>query len=175
MKTTWKVALLAVTAFFVMGTGVAGAQQKFGYINSQELIPAMPEAEAITKQLEELQQELMKQYETMRTEFATKSEEYRTGANAMAETVRKQKEKDLDDLSSRFQEFQQNAQEELQAKQSELLQPVLQKAREAIEKVGKAQGLAGIFDLSSGALIYQNESAMVDVLPLVKKELGITK
>lgn len=167
--------MVAVAAFFVMGTGVAGAQQKFGYINSQELIPAMPETEEVTKKLTELQQDLVKQFEVMRTEAATKAEEYRTTMNTMAESVRKQKEKDLDDLSVRIQEFEQNAQQEMQAKQAELLQPVIEKARGAIEKVGKAQGLVCVFDLSSGALIYQNESMMTDILPLVKRELGITQ
>ena len=57
----------------------------------------------------------------------------------------------------------------------ELFRPVMEKAQAAVVKVGKEQGLTAVFDLVAGALAYYNESEMINVLPLVKKSLGITK
>jgi len=59
----------------------------------------------------------------------------------------------------------------LQKKQNELLQPIIDKAKSAIEKVAKANGYSMILDSRQGILLYA--AATEDILPLVKKELGI--
>ena len=61
---------------------------------------------------------------------------------------------------------------QLQQKEAELFQPVMEKAQAAIEKVAKANGFTYVFDLGAGGLLYFSEQS-VDILPLVKKELGI--
>ena len=53
------------------------------------------------------------------------------------------------------------------------MEPVYKKAFEAIEKIAKAQGLAYVLDLASGALIYIDDANTVNLLPMVKSELGI--
>ena len=109
----------------------------------------------------------------MKTEMITKTQELQSNMNTLSETVRKQKEKELYDLQTRIEEFNQSANQELQTKQQELMQPVYEKARTAITNVAKEQSLTAVFDLAGGALIYQNESQMVNLLPLVKQSLGI--
>jgi outer membrane protein len=54
------------------------------------------------------------------------------------------------------------------------MNPIVEKAKTAIQTVAKAQGCTAVFDTSSGALLYQNDATMINLLPLVKKELGIT-
>lgn len=173
MKTSQKLilALVAVAAFLFVGTGAANAQQKFGYINSQELIVSMPETDSVQSKVSTLAKDLENQYNAMRTEMATKAQELQNNLNTLSETVRKQKEKELYDLNTRIQEFDQSANQELQTKQQELMAPVFEKARTAINKVAKEQGLTAVFEAS--ALLYQNDSQMVNLLPLVKQSLGI--
>ena len=173
MKTTQKLtlALAAFAAFLFVGTGAANAQQKFGFINSQELIASMPDTDSVQSKVSTLAKDLESQFNTMRTELATKTEEYQKNATTLSETVRKQKEKELYDLQLRIEEFNQSANQEIQTKQQELMAPVFEKARTAINKVAKEQGLTAVFEAT--ALIYQNESQMVNLLPSVKQELGI--
>ncbi len=57
--------------------------------------------------------------------------------------------------------------------QQVLMSPVIEKAQNAITKVAKENGLTYVFDLSAGSLIYYDDKGSVDLLPLVKKELGI--
>jgi len=57
-------------------------------------------------------------------------------------------------------------------KESQLLQPIIEKADKAIKEVGKENGYTYIFDLSRGSVVYFSEVSE-DVLPLVKKKLGI--
>jgi len=54
------------------------------------------------------------------------------------------------------------------------MKPVIEKADSAIKKVAKANGFTYIFDTSTGVILYFSEQS-VDIGPLVKKELGITK
>lgn len=164
--------LAAAAAFLFIGTGSANAQ-KFGYLNSQELLAAMPETDSVQSQMADLGKELESQFTAMRTEFTTKSQELSTNLSTLSETIRKQKEKDLFDLQTRIEEFQQSANQELQTKNMELLRPVMEKAQAAITKVAKEQGLTAVFDLATGALNYYNEAQMVNMLPLVKQSLGI--
>lgn len=175
MKTSQKLilTLTAVTAFLFIGAGTANAQQKFGYLNSQELLAAMPETDSVQSKMADLSKELESQFTTMRNEMTTKAQELQNNLSTLSETVRKQKEKDLFDLQTRIEEFQQSANQELQSKNMELLKPVMEKAQAAIVKVAKEQGLTAVFDLAAGALAYYNESQMVNMLPLVKQSLGI--
>ena len=56
--------------------------------------------------------------------------------------------------------------------QQELMTPIIKKAAEAIEKVGKEQGFIYIFDLSVGGVAFKSANS-IDVLPLAKQVLGI--
>jgi outer membrane protein len=107
----------------------------------------------------------------LQTKYATYQQKQATWTAALLET----KQKELQDLSVRAEEFQRTAQEELQRTQQQLLQPVILKANTTIEKVAKQEGLIYVFDVSAGVVTYFNPEQSVDILPLVKKELNITK
>jgi outer membrane protein len=87
----------------------------------------------------------------------------------MSSAVRQVREKELQDLATRIQEFQANAQDDLEEKQYELAKPFQDAIQNAINKVAKANGYAYIFDTK--ILLYYG--AGDDITPLVKKELGI--
>jgi outer membrane protein len=53
-----------------------------------------------------------------------------------------------------------------------LIQPVMEKARKAIEAVAKEKGLLYVFDMSQGNPVYASEESL-DILPLVKARLGL--
>ena len=69
----------------------------------------------------------------------------------------------------RLQETYTVAQQQLAAKEQELLAPIIEKARQAIKDVGKENGFVYIFDLNSGGIIYEGGE---DVLQLVLAKLG---
>ena len=54
-----------------------------------------------------------------------------------------------------------------------LFVPVYQKAREAIEAIGKEEGFTYIFDLSTGPVAYFDKDKSIDILPVAKKRLNI--
>jgi len=155
----------------------AKAQQayKFGHINGQELLSIMPERDSAEAKYMAYGKDLEEQMEVFQVEYNNKLNTYQQRAKTWSDAIREAKEKELQDIGQRIQEFQVTAREDLQKRQVELLRPVIEKATNAVKKVGKDNGFTYIFDISNAALAYWNADHSVDVLDLVKKELGIKK
>ena len=83
-------------------------------------------------------------------------------------------EKYNQDIQVRIQEYQQSAQLDMQNKQQEIFAPIQMKANEAVQKVGRTNGLVYIFDISMGTIPFVNETLSVDVTSMVKAELNIS-
>ena len=171
MKKTLKLTLVVV---LMLGSTSLFAQ-KFGRINSQEIIMAMPETKTMQTNMETFGKELQDNIETMNVEFNTKFQEYQKNLNTYTDSIREMKEKELQDLQTRIREFQERAQMDYQKKSDELLSPIIQKAKEAIDKVSAAGGYLFVFDTSAGSLAYFDEVQLTDIAPEVKQQLGITE
>lgn len=166
MKTFKRIALVVA----VLAISVAANAQKFGHINFQQLISVMPESATAQETLKSFVAELEGQHAEMQKEYQSKSQEYVAQMEGMTAAVRQAKESDLMALQQRIQTFGQGAQMEVQQKEQEILQPIFEKARDAVEGVAKEQGLLYVFEVN-GLLYHSAES--VDLLPLVKTKLGI--
>ena len=169
MKKGLIVALVALLAF--SGSAMAQKNIKLGHINSNELMQIMPGRDsaqaALQKEVEALQAEL----ETMNKEFETKYNDYVAKRDQLSELIRKTKESDLQSMRARIEESQANAQKLLEERQEALLKPIVDRAKKAIEEVGKENGYTYIFDSGIGTVLYSQDSD--DIMPLVKKKLGL--
>ena len=168
-----KVLKLTLAIALLMGSTSLFAQ-KFGRINTQEIIMSMPETKTMQTNMEAYAKELQDNIETMNVEFNTKLQDFQKNFNTMNDMAKEMKEKDLNDLQARIREFQERAQQEYQKKQNELLAPIIEKAKNAIDKISAAGGYLVVFDTSTGSLAYFDEATLTDIAPEVKKELGIT-
>ncbi|MDR0509962.1 MAG: OmpH family outer membrane protein [Rikenellaceae bacterium] len=171
MKKTGLRTTLTLIAFALVGGSVSA--QKFGYINSQELIAAMPERDSAELKFTAYMKDIEEQLDVMRVELSTKYQDYQKNLSKYSDAIRGEKEKGLNELSQRIQSFEQTAQQDAAEQEQKLMSPVIEKATAAIKSVGKANGLLAVFDLSRGGLPYYDEANMVNILPLVKKELKI--
>ena len=164
----------AIAALLVFVVAAGHSQNlKFGHINSDELIQAMPEFDSATVKLEKFRKELVNALELMTVELNNKNDAYTKEAKNLTDIVKQTKEQELIDLNKRIQEFQQNAQEQLQNKQVELFQPIYTKVDKAIKDVGKENGFLYVFDVAKGALLYFDETKSTNILALAKTKLGI--
>ncbi len=144
---------------------------KFGHINSADLIQLMPETKQSDSTLRKYGESLDGQLKTMTAEYQSKLQKYQTGRDSMPDMIKAVKEKELEDLGNRIQDFQQTAQESIQKKKEDLYGPILKKADQAIKDVAKDKGFAYIFDTSGGTVLFAQESD--DVLNLVKTKMGL--
>ena len=85
--------------------------------------------------------------------------------------IRQTKQREIQDMAARIEEFQQNAQKQLQDREQELLKPVIDRAKKAIEEVAREGGYTYILDAGTAAILYDGGGD--DIMPLVKKKLGL--
>lgn len=159
-------------ASLVLMFAVANAQTpKFGHINSAELLQAMPEVKGADSTLQAYQKTLEDENSSMLAEYKTKTDDYTKNNATWTDAVKQVKQQEIQDLESRIQSFQQDAQEKLSSKKEELYTPILKKAEDAIKEVAKTNGYSYVFDTSGGAVVYTEDAN--DLLPLVKKQLNL--
>jgi len=165
-----KLALILVAAIFLPMTMMA-EDFKFGSINAEEVMMLLPEMndyeKAITKEAEDNKKYLQGLEDEMKQAY----EKYQKEKPSMTESIAKMEEEKLVEMQQRAQTAYQTIQTSLQQKQKELLAPMQKKVKDAIDVVGKKNGFTFIFQVG-GDILYKSEK-VVDVTPLVKKELGI--
>src|SRR3990172_5971531 len=154
MKNIIKTAIIIAIPLIAGITVIDAQAQKFGHINSNELLSLMPEREKATKDVESFTRQLEDQLKVMSAEYDSKAQDYQSKEGIMTDPVKQTKLRELQDLGQRIQDFQQTAQQSLQKKENELLTPLINKAKDAIKDVAQKNGYAYIFDTSVGILLY---------------------
>jgi outer membrane protein len=172
MKRFIGIALLTISVAFV-GQNLMAQNFKFAHVNSDELIQALPEYDSAKVKLTKFQKELENYLELMSVELNNKSEAYQKDSKNLTDLVRKTKEAELVDLNRKIQEFQTNANTQMQEKQLEFFQPVYVRVDKAVKDVGKENGFVYIFDIAKGALLYFDETKSTNVMPLCRAKLGL--
>ena len=161
---------LIVAMILIIGLGGMTNAQKLGHIDSQQLFELMPEKADAMAKLEENRKGAEDHLMGMQQKNNQLLQEYQT-MGQVPEAVRKAKENEIIQLQQNMQEFEYNAQQELSLLEAKLLQPIIDRAREAVEAVAQANGYTYVFDSSTGATVY---AAGDDLLPMVLKQLNIT-
>lgn len=157
-------------AFVLFVSAQVSAQSKLAHINVQALMENMPEMKAAKTQLEKIQDQYDKDYKTMVQEYQTKLQKYEQEAPTAGEALNETRSKEMQDMGSRIQQFQQTAGKDLQQKELDLYKPILEKAQAAIQKVAKAKGFQYVLDSTTGSGVLVADGT--DLLADVKKELG---
>jgi len=156
--------------FLLYGLNISA--QKFAHINSQELLMSMPESDSAQAKIEKLATNYEDQLEEMQVELNKKYDDYLKNREKYTELIRQTKESEIADLQDRIQQFESIATQELQTERNKLLQPIIEKANKAIKSVAEEQNIMYVFDVSQGNPIYFSDQS-VDILPLVRKKLGL--
>lgn len=164
-----KKVLLAL--MLLMGATAGIQAQKLGHTNIQELLMLLPErAEAETK-IQNLAKTLEGRLSAMSAEYQQKVQAYQEEQSEMSATIRDSEASSIMELEQRISEFQQNAQKEIQQKENELLNPMIDRLEKAIKAVGDEKGFTYIFDTSAGNILFTGGGE--DVTPLVKQHLDL--
>ncbi len=171
MKNLLKYWYLSV-AFLFACLLTTGAQIKLGHINSQELFAAMPERDTAQRKLQGIARQFENTLEELEVEYNKKLDDYQKNVATMTDLIRKTKENELQDILQRIQNFQIEAEQDLAKQRAELLKPIQEKAFKAVNEVAEENGFTYIFDMGTGAVIYASDNTE-DILPLVKKKLGL--
>ncbi len=169
MKKVFGILLFAVLVFTAQDG--FGQSLKMGHINRDDIIMSMPDYDTAMKKYNAYGQELTNALELMQVEYNNRLDQYVKDNKNLTELVRATKEQELADMQNRINNFQQQAQVQLQDKQAELLNPIIEKATTAINAVAKDGGFIYIYDIRT--LVYVDTVKSTDIAPLVKTKLGL--
>ena len=160
---------LAIAIVLFIGTQVS-AQSKVAHIDVQALMTTMPEMKTAQDQMKKIQETYDKDYKNMVTEYQTKLQKYEQEAPTAGDALNETRSKEMQNMGSRIQQFEQTAKKELGQKEMDLYKPIMEKAQAAIKKVAKEKGFNYVIDatLGSGLLVADGTDLLADV----KKSLG---
>lgn len=171
------VVMTFVSAPLLAQTTPASGLTKIGYTNVDYIIDKLPEAKKMQNELEVTKAQLDKSLGDMIKEAQDKYEAYQKNGANMTDVIRADKEKELQGLQTRIQEYQTSAQTSLQKKQQQLLEPILTKVNDAIQAVGKENGYLYILNMDAGQnstpIILYVGSEEYAVSNLILRKLGV--
>ena len=167
-----------ITAAFILGgTTVAMAQAKIAHIDSQKLLKEMPDMKKAQAELQKVEQSYTNDIQASIKEYQKKLEVFQQKVNALTEAQLKEKQaelekeqRNLETMQNNIRQAQQTAAEEYQKKSQALIEPIMEKAKKAVQKVAKTQGYQYVLDSAAGAGVIVSDGK--DLFNDVKKELG---
>ena len=166
---------IALVLMLALPMGVFAQNLKFGHINAQEIVSAMPEFAKAQSDIEALDKQLTSELQRTQEEFNKKYQEFQQAIAkaSLPANIAERRQKELQDMMQRQEQFQQEAQQQMQKAQADAMAPIYKKLDDAIKAVGAAEGVIYIFDLARTPVAYVNESQSINLTPKVKTQLGI--
>ncbi|MGL5273491.1 MAG: OmpH family outer membrane protein [Phocaeicola sp.] len=147
--------------------------QKFGHVKSMELVTAMPEYTKAQTDIQAMQKQYEDEIKRANEEFTKKYTEFQNEQANLPKNILERRQKELQELSEKGMQFQQDAQQQLQQSYAEMMEPIYKKVEDAIKLIGQEGGYTYIFDLNRTEIPFVNESQSTDVSTAVKAKLGV--
>ena len=154
------------------GFTTANAQGKFGHVNSQEVIQAMPEFAKARTDIENLTKQYEADLKSMQDELQKKAEAFDKEQATLPENIKQRRQQELQDMYAKIQQSYQDNQQALAKEQQDRMQAITAKVIEAIKAVGQAGNYVYIMDMGS-CIPYISTTLSTDVTADVKKKLGL--
>ena len=159
---------LLIAAMLVLGANqTINAQTKTAHVDVSEIMTKMPAMLDAQKQLDKLSTTYDGEYKKMVEEYQGKLKKYEAEAATVTEAVNGDRSKEVQDMQKRIVDYRDDAQKQLQQKESDIVKPLMEKVRASIQKVGKAKGFQYVLD-GSTLLLADGPNLTADV----KKDLG---
>jgi len=159
---------LLIAAILILGaSNTMNAQAKVAHVDVSEIMSKMPAMLDAQNQLQKLSGTYDAEYKKMVDEYQVKIKKYESEAATVTDAVNGERSKEVQDMQKRIVDYRDNAQKELQQKETDIVKPLMEKVRASIQKVGKAKGFQYVLD-GSTLLLADGPNLTADV----KKDLG---
>ena len=163
---------IILIATVLLSTLTAVAQTKVGTIDPELIVSKMPDLAGVQDGIKAYNTELETQLQAKVTDYETKIADYREKEATMLEAEKKLKQDAIIKLEQEIQQFQGNANQLIQLKQNELLNPLYVKIGEALNEIAAAEGFSQVLSIGSGnSVAYADPN--YDLTDKVMAKLGI--
>ena len=155
----------------ICGLTTASAQGKFGHVNTQEIIQAMPEYEKAKNEIDALQKQYEADLKSMQDELQKKGEAFDKEQATLPDNIKQRRQQELQDMYAKIQQSFQDNQQALQKASPEKMAAIQTKVLDAIKSVGQTEGF--VYIMENGSLPYISTNLSTDVTAKVKSKLGL--
>lgn len=164
--------LLAVAVALPFFGASAQSTLKIGLVDTDAVMQALPDTQEAQNKVADASKKYEDEYAKLGEEMKRMYDEINNMKEDELPAIRERKIREFQDYQAKVQNFEQSAQQDLQRMQQELLAPIFQKIKAAVESVGKEGGFSLIENYSPQLQFYFAEP-VVDVTSQVKAKLGI--
>jgi outer membrane protein len=175
MSKRWVVGVAALVAGALVGGPVAdtdAAGTRIGYVDVQRVIVRSVAGVAAREQLEKDKATMQKDVDNRKVEVDKLREEMDKKGLVLSAEARREKEETLQRKVRDLRRLAEDLEKELQKKEQQATQRILQELTGVIEKVGKERGFLLIVERRSGGVIYGDPEADVtdEIIKLYDQE-----
>jgi outer membrane protein len=163
-----KLIICAICAFCGL---TASAQAKFGHVNTQEIMQAMPEFTKAQSEIKALQDQYEADLKSMQDELQKKGEAFEKEQANLPENIKQRRQQELQDMYTKIQQSYQDNQQALGKASQEKMQAIQTKILDAIKAVGQAGQY--VYIMENNSLPYISTTLSTDVTAQVKAKLGL--
>jgi len=163
--------IVAITFISPLFAQIAGSPSiQVAYVNTTELLEAVPGKTAAAKTIEELNKKYKDELAVMQNDYNNKYTDFLSNQNVLAESIKLRRMQELYELEQSINRFMKVAQEDVESQEMQLIEPLRSKLKEAIHQVGVEQGYICIYDLADPTIVFLTPDA-IDANSLVKAKL----
>jgi outer membrane protein len=160
IKKILAVSVVAFLAFPVL------AESRIGFVNSQKIMNESPQAARAKKRIEKDFEKRDQDLQKMAKQLQGMQEALEKNTLTMAESERRNKEREFGDLNRDFQRRQREFREDLSQRQNEEMSAILERVNKAIKQIAETEK----YDIIFQEAVYVNPR--IDVTDKVIKALG---
>ena len=164
-----KIIICAICA--ICGFTTANAEGKFGHVNTQEIMQAMPEYAQAESEIKALQSQYEADLKSMQDELQKKGEAFDKEQATLPDNIKQRRQQELQEMYQKIQQSYQDNQQALQKASNEKMQAITAKILDAIKAIGQTGGY--VYIMENNSLPYISTTLSTDVTAQVKAKLGL--
>ncbi len=165
------VKIIFITLFTLSSFKCYTNNLKIGYININELLQLMPEINSVNNQMYDYINNLEQNLAKMQKDFQIKYSDYENNKNLLPESLKYDKEQELQNLSQRINDYQIYSQYDISNKKNDLLKPLYDIIKKIINEIAVKNEFIYILDNSNNIII--NAPPENNIINIVANELKI--
>jgi len=157
-----------LAAACLLAAGAANADTKIGYVNLQRILADAPQAAKAKKKLEKEFEKRDQDLQRLAKQLQTLQDGLEKNSVTMAETERRNKEREFGELSREFKRKQRELQEDLNLRQNEEMSAIFDRVNKVLKNIAETEK----FDLIIQEAVFA--SPRIDITERIIKTLAET-
>ena len=171
MRTIWRVVAILITYHLSLVTSSA-QELKFGYLNFDEVIRVMPEYAQVETDMSQLRGKYDAEMKRAEEEFNKKYEEFLEGQHDFAPSIYQKRQAELTDMMDKNIAFKNEARRLLRQAEQDARQPLKDKLKGILARIGQERGYAFILNTAGDALPFVSPEQGEDITQVVKEMIN---